>query len=383
MSKQAEVDEAARWLLRMQDPSATTETFLEWQRWVAAKRANKIAFEEIETMQALLDRVTPKLSLPSETEMIADDYTGTISVSQFLAARAAGHVRNGPSYLPRRGESRWQMKARYVAAAAAAVAIFALCSLGFHVLHQSSRGEYAYSTAPGERRAFTLPDGSNVTLDADSALNVKLGGGHRLLRLARGEAYFKVARDPSRPFIVSAGAAHVRAIGTEFDVRMVDDRTVIAVVEGKVQVAAPSKDTAKISSSSITGRNADLPKPLLAQVIAGQAVAYTDDQGLDKLPPERAAQATAWMGGRRQYHNEPLKDVLADVDRYIGRRIEVADEATGALEFTGTLDVDNSDAWLKALSIALPVVVIQKANGVLLVSSDAKQLPSASAKPGK
>jgi transmembrane sensor len=85
----------------------------------------------------------------------------------------------------------------------------------------------AFQTSAGERRAFDLPDGSRITLDADSVLNVQMLPDRRSLQLARGEAYFEVAKDAARPFLVRAGGAVVRAVGTAFDVRMSVDRTVV------------------------------------------------------------------------------------------------------------------------------------------------------------
>ena len=111
---------------------------------------------------------------------------------------------------------------------------------------------------------------------------------------------------------------------------------------------------------------------------AGEIVAYIDDEGVERLSSsDSSSMATAWLGGRRQYRNEPLKAVLADVDRYTGKHFEVANTATGELQFTGTLDLNNSDAWLRALAIALPVTITRKANGVLLVSLNDNQKSSA------
>ena len=384
-------EEAARWFLRLQEPSASAETFLEWQRWLSAAPEHKSAFDEIEATLTVIDRVRVSPPLPSVLEMAEDSYDGRVAVSEYLAsARARARAAAGQGSVATRtnggnsARSRFSTGLRYATAAGVTAAVLAGGWLVFNSLKESKHGDFAYSTAPGERKAFTLPDGSRVTLDADSALNVELGRGRRLLRLARGEAFFRVAKDSERPFVVSAGATRVRALGTEFNVRMGDHRTVIAVVEGAVQVAAPpatptdsAAPAASIALASSTPSHGTNASPeLTARVGAGQAVAYADDKGLEKLPEVEASLATTWLGGRRQYRKEPLKDVLADVDRYTGHRIEVADEATGALEFTGTLDIQNSDAWLRALSIALPVVVTQKPNGVMLVAFDTSARPT-------
>jgi transmembrane sensor len=287
------------------------------------------------------------------------------------------------------------MGARFRYAMAAGLVAVALIGgwLRFDAIRESQHGVFAYSTAPGQRRTFNLAEGSKITLDANSALNVELTPGQRSLRLARGEAYFQVSKDPTRPFIVTAGGTRVRAVGTAFNVRISDHRTVVAVVEGKVEVTAPSesaKDPHPLPSPDrIDSHRAALRPPagkspsqnfsldeaedgmgnqVVAHVAAGQAVAYAEDGGLQTLPAAEASIATTWLDGRRQYLNEPLQSVLADVNRYTSRPIEVGDAATGELKFTGTLNLENSDAWLKGLSIALPVTVTQKADGVLLVT---------------
>ena len=396
-------EDAARWLLRLEEASASADTFVTWQRWLSAATENKNAFDEIEEVVMILDRADFARSLPSAAEMAADAYTGSVPVSDFLAGRrhweeekeAVASARPPASWSPLRQEARRRSsvtKPRYAAAAGLIAVAVAGALLSFGALRQWRQGHFAYSTAPGERKEFTLRDGSRVTLDADSALNVDFTPDHRSLRLARGEAFFQVAKDPARPFVVSASGTRVRAIGTEFDVRIGDRRMVVAVVEGAVQLTspttAPSPSLSGAAGTGFGGGDAQPPdgrdRPPVdpsietaTRITAGQAVAYADDKGVERLSnPDSSSLATAWLGGRRQYRNEPLKDVLADVDRYTGKHIEVANTATGELQFTGTLDLNNSDAWLRALSIALPVTITSKPNGVLLVSLNDSQKAS-------
>lgn len=367
MSARTPMDEAAGWVLRLQDPSANAATFLEWHRWLAAATENRTAFDEVEETLLRLADIETKPTLPSVVEMAADFYDGSVPVSKYLAEQRPARRSDAQPLTTADSDALYPINnARFrYGVAAGLVAVSIICGwLGFDAINESRHGVFAYATAPGERKDFSLPDGSRITLDADSTLNVELTRGQRTLRLARGEAYFEVAKDPSRPFVVSAGGARVRAVGTEFNVRMGDHRTVVAVVEGLVQVAALS-EAHKYPDASTP--SADPTR--VAQVSAGQAVAYNADSGLQSLPASEASLATSWLEGRRQYRNEPLQYVLADVDRYTGHHIVVADEATAALKFTGTLNLTNSDAWLKALSIALPVTVTQMADGTLQVSS--------------
>ena len=384
MSKSTHVDQAAHWFLRLQDESADARTFLEWQRWLTASPKHREAYEEVEETILRMGHIHSHLRLPSSEELAAmsrtpakelaaDAYDGSVSVSEWKRSTAK--------------RSGWSSRVAYaLAASLVAVGLFG----AWVWLGEQRASQYTlltYATTPGERQTFTLAEGSQITLDADSSLDVVLMPNQRSLRLTRGEAYFQVSKDPERPFIVNAGRTQVRAVGTAFNVRMSDKRTVVAVVEGKVEVtaganAAPaerSKAAAKRSNvkkrdkHSTTNESQDsaAPEPLVTQLGAGEAIAYTDGETLDVLPALVASLATTWMDGRRQYRNEPLRDVLADIDRYTGQRIQVADAATGDLKFTGTLNLENSDAWLKGLAIALPVVVTGQ-DGVLVVAVNKK-----------
>jgi transmembrane sensor len=401
-------EDAARWFLRLEEASASPDTFVTWQRWLSAAPENKESFDEIVDVVTILDRADLASSLPSAAEMAADAYTGSVPVSDFLTRRrptgeekeTVASARPDAYWSPlRQGARRKSLvtKLRYAAAAGLIAVAVAGALLSSVALRPWRQGHFAYSTAPGERKEFTLRDGSRVTLDADSALNVDFTPGGRSLNLARGEAFFQVAKDPARPFVVSASGTQVRAIGTKFDVRIADRRMVVAVVEGAVQMTSPAATPSPSHSGApgiethLTGFGSGDAQPpdgrdgppvdpsieTATRITAGQAVAYADDKGVERLSnSDSSSLATAWLGGRRQYRNEPLKDVLADVDRYTGKHFEVANTATGKLQFTGTLDLNNSDAWLKALSIALPVTITRKPNGVLLVSLNYSQKAS-------
>jgi transmembrane sensor len=256
------------------------------------------------------------------------------------------------------------------------IATLTLAGGGFWLYgdYRAQHGTFSYQTTAGERREFKLAEGSRVTLDADSELNVELTPERRTLQLTHGEAYFNVAKNARRPFTVRAGNAEVRAVGTAFNVRMSDDRTVVAVTEGKVQVTSDADlAPAEIQPSGKANRGAAskraTPLVLAAQVSAGEAVSYVTHAGLSELPPAEASLATTWLKGRRQYRNEPLRYVLADIDRYTGKQIAIVNTAVGDLQFTGTLDLDNSDAWLKGLAVALPVTIGKSQDGQMVIAA--------------
>jgi len=386
MSERTSLEQAASWMLRLQDSRANPQTFLEWQRWLAATPENRTAYEQVErAMSRFADLASPPL-LPDAAEMAADTYDGSVPVSEYLEGRRScvgpdqcseANREHSPSH-PRAcsataGTRRWHTAAaRYaVAACVAALAVVGWLGVTFLSASKAWQGKLVYETAPAQRQTVMLPDGSRVTLGADSVVSVELRADERMLRLTRGEAYFQVAKDAKRPFVVRAGEARVRAVGTEFNVRLSAQRTVVAVAEGTVRVSAPSSVEEASRGSRMTGVDRGLEEPSIlatAQLGAGQAVSYEGESGLQALPAGDASLAITWLDGRRKYRNEPLRYVLADVHRYTGRRIEVANAETGALKFTGTLSMEGSDAWFKALAIALPVTIVQEADGRLLVT---------------
>lgn len=344
----AAVENAARWFTRLDSDGANAQTFTDWQQWLCAAREHRVAYDEIEETVLRLKRGATSPALPSDEEMSADCYDGSVSVAEW-------RVRT----------SRAQRRPQIRRALAAGVALLAVIGawLWTDYLRAPQLGSFVYQTAPGQKRVVELPEGSKITLDADSALTVRLTRERRALDLSRGEAYFQAARDRARPFVVTAGATQVTALGTAFNVRMSENRTVIAVTEGRVEVvAAPNGPRAPPRS-----KQPNTPR-LTAQLAAGEAVSYLDDGNLHALPAAEASLATGWLGGRRQYRNEPLRYVLADIDRYTGEHIGIADEATGDLRFTGTLSLENRAAWLRGLSVALPVSVTTDADGSMSVA---------------
>lgn len=364
-SSREAIEDAARWFVRLQEESASTHTFADWQRWLARSPENRAAYDEIEDTMLRLQRLPVTPALPSQAEMLADTYDGSVPIAEWR--NNAQDSRAGSLWWERLAKVR-----RAAIAAGLAVAMLAGAWLGLQHLSKPEPQEFVYRTAPGQKQVIGLPEGSKVTLDADSALTVRLTPERRVLMLTSGEAYFEVAKDRSRPFIVHAGPTQVTALGTAFNVRLSENRTVVAVVEGKVEVVGTPRRTDPATGRAAAkgdrvDRSPSTPQ-LSARVSAGEAVFYVDDGNLHVLPAVEASLATAWLEGRRQYLDEPLRYVLADIDRYTSYQIELADDGAGDLRFTGTLNLENSAAWLRGLAIALPVTVTEQPDGTVFVA---------------
>ncbi|WP_116810177.1 FecR family protein [Steroidobacter cummioxidans] len=190
-------------------------------------------------------------------------------------------------------------------------------------------------TAIGEQRSITLSDGSIVDINTDSELRVDLEGQERRLRLVRGEARFKVAKDPQRPFIVATPQATIRALGTIFNVRAESERTAVAVLEGHVLVRefeAPRASPGDIAHIELkAGQQA-------AVNLTGEIVPAAGP------PIERVAQ---WTNRRLVFREEPLAVVVAEFNRYHRTPIRIETPQLAGLLISGTFDSSDLNSLLE------------------------------------
>lgn len=315
----AELEAAWRWVLRLRDEQATQEDLTEWLRWYQEDERNRVAFEEMQ-------------SFWHECGKLVDDQPA--SVAALLAGRAS--MANEPADSWRR---HWP--------ALAASLLIAMATLAWVV----SANWILPGQPIAEVRQTALPDGSTVDLAAKSTVSSRYSEEMRLLVMEgqSGEAYFSVAHNPQRPFIVQVGTMRVRALGTAFNVRHADDRVVVSVTKGVVEVSAPGGSV---------------------QVAAGNRIVWNESGAtVPSIVPTTGESTLAWQQGRLEYHNEPLSAVIADVNRYSHQRIVIEDEAAGKILFSGTVFTRATDAWIDALPQVFPVQLEPRLTGGLLLKT--------------
>jgi transmembrane sensor len=222
-----------------------------------------------------------------------------------------------------------------------------------------------FSTAVGQQRDVTLADGSTVSLNTNSIVETDLSRRIRQIYLRKGEAHFRVAHDRSRPFLVHAGDAVVRAVGTEFEVRLLADQHVdIVVNEGRVEVQATPAGSgpdaaATPSRRPVAGRRA---------VSAGERLSTASaDYSVKAVTPEQLASEMAWREGAIIFDGEPLADAVAEIERYTDARIVVSDPDTAALRVGGRFRTDDVQDFLQGLQSALPIAIRRAPNGVIYI----------------
>jgi len=240
-------------------------------------------------------------------------------------------------------------------------------------------GRNTYDTGIGEQRSITLQDGSIVELNARSKVRIVFDERQRDVELLEGQALFRVAKDHSRPFVVHAGTASVRAVGTQFDVNRTSKVTTVTVLEGRVAVlsatSAPEQAAGAVTGPTVPGSPvgaspADSRRPVPAGdvltkpterggevfLVSGEQMTVTPTEARKADRPNVAA-ATAWTQHLLVFDDTALSDVLEEFSRHTTRRIVVDSPELASLKISGQYTSTNPDSLLRFLSLQEGVVV--------------------------
>jgi transmembrane sensor len=332
---------AASWFDRLQNEELSAEDLASWQRWLAESSAHQRAFDELQDVWQRLEGLQPP-QLPDGNELMADRFMGDVSVGEWNLSQAAP-ANTGAAARTQPAPVRQWMRPLTIAAAVAVlmVGVYVLRPLWTSIW--SSPLSAVYETRGAQHSEVRLPDGSLLSLGAKSLAWINFGAERRDVVLERGEAFFKVARDSRRAFVVRAGDTQITAVGTAFNVRRAGERVMVAVEEGAVNV---SPTVTRIQHQAEPRR-----------VSAGEQVTLERDArsaGNGATLPLTAA-AASWRTGRLEYLNEPLKYVVADVNRYSKTEVLIEDPAVAELLVTGTVFEDDIDGWLRSIEEFMPV----------------------------
>jgi len=317
--------EAAAWVARFDAGDVSAKDQAEFQAWLSRSALHREAIAEYGNFWSEFDTLG-QLTKP----VAAEGQTGTQAARQssgtqyWLAACAASILvmlaagLSLPQQIPNRPR---------VAAARQQVP-------------DRPPSRQSYATAIGGQKKFALADGSIVTLNTNSQIDVELLGDRRDVHLVRGEAYFDVVHDDKRPFIVHANQYVVRDIGTAFAVHLTDKGLVdVRVTKGRVEIAARAnegQDSSRAKSLGILSAGQD--------VLFGQKI-----ERAEVVSEAELSRKLAWRQGQLIYSGQPLAEVLDDISRYSDIQIELADPALRDLPVGGAFSVNQTDAIFAAL----------------------------------
>lgn len=194
-----------------------------------------------------------------------------------------------------------------------------------------------YATQTAEQRSIVLPDGSTVELNSRSKLRVRITERERTMDLLAGQALFKVAKDPSRPFVVISGATRVRAVGTSFDVYRKRSGTVVTVVEGRVAV------------ESTPARRAGSPGKARDVLLGAGEQAKVTPTAVERSGHANVATATAWTQRQLVFDSATLEEVVEEFNRYNERQLVIEGAHAGAFHISGVFSSTDPASFVRFL----------------------------------
>jgi len=301
-------DEAALWAARLNHRVVDAEVLEAFYRW-RRDPANATAFARIErTWQAAGD--------------LGSDRDIALAVQDALDRPRAAH---------RLDDALRAVRRRPLLAAGTVLLMLGLATLIVLRLPTS------FDTVVGEQRVVRLADGSRIRLNTDSRVRVRLGEKLRQVELVRGEAFFEVAHDPARPFVVRAATAEVRATGTRFDVDLARSAVRVVLAQGSVHIRDPRGDV---------GSGANL--------VPGQ-VSWIRDGSITEPRAIDVAAATSWTTGHLTFHETPLRDAVAEVNRYTDKSIDLSAGAAIDARVNGVFETGDTTAFVAAVTTLFPL----------------------------
>ena len=197
------------------------------------------------------------------------------------------------------------------------------------------------TTAKGEFRRIPLSDRSVANINSGSKLEVKLTGSKRQVKLDEGEAWFEVAKNKEKPFVVEAGQAHVQAVGTAFGVRRYHGGAEVLVTEGSVEVWSGNQSSQK--RVLLAGDQAFVPFKAAPISVTRQ--------------PQEIWRKLAWREGKLIFAKQTLNDAVADFNRYSSKRIVIADPVLGNKKIVGQYQIDAAEQFAMDVSVYLDVPI--------------------------
>jgi transmembrane sensor len=325
-------EEAALWCLRMADAPLCTEDQGALDRWIDSDPANAAALEDAVAVWQAIDAST---TMP---EMIRYRADAVESLRQANARRWG-----------RERFERW----RWPVAVAACFAMVML--VGALFFYDPAR---VYETEVGERRVVTLADGTRLTLDGASRVDVRMERDRRRLQLVSGRAKFDVAHDPLRPLSVLANNRLTVATGTAFSVELLSGQVRVILYEGAVEVMAQGADG--------ESRRLLAPRAEAERLTPGrELIASTVDTRL-RVAETDVARSLTWESGSLSFDREPLQLAVERLNRDARAKLIIEDRAIAAYPISGTFVAGDVDAFVEGIGALYPVVVTRSEAGIAL-----------------
>lgn len=339
-------DQAAAWLAHRDGGDWTDEDQARLADWLESSTAHRVAFLRLERVWDEAQRLKV-FAAGMSTHTVPP--VGAWRQSPFFDACDREHSGlDAPISSVTKGMLK-RLRLRHVALAAT---VLLFIGLGGYFLNGTLRGN-SYSTPTGGHASLPLLDGSNVTLNTASTVRVELTPRERRVDLDHGEAYFVVAKDAGRPFVVHAGNKLVTAVGTQFSVRRDGDTVRVVVTEGIVSLQSmrsasnprPFDTHNPPADSTFTRATGDILR------LSAGAIARASEGTfhVEYVSVSRAQDLVTWREGYLTFHETTLGESVEEFNRYNQHQILIVDPRIADIRVSGTFRPTNYEAFVRLL----------------------------------
>ncbi|MEX2493721.1 MAG: FecR family protein [Nitrospirales bacterium] len=314
-------EQALQWFVHLQSGEATAGDHRRFEAWLRESLAHQKEFECVSKIWKNLDQAKPFVAAEIDQ---AETFWHANRPARFQALRQ--------SFL------LWGRIPVIV------VALVALVVLTPWLGGRLQVTEHQFQTGKGEQQSYILADGSEIMLNTDTKLSVRISDTERVVALQQGEALFTVTHDETRPLEVRAGNGTVRDLGTRFTVYKSPEQVNVSVLEGVVEVGLNERtDTLPMASPKI--------------VRQGERVSFTADDRMSSVEFYDRQIANSWIDGRLVFQAQPLEQVLKEVGRYQSGEIRLLDSTLAPIPVSGIFNIHDLGSFMQALQDTLPVRV--------------------------
>ena len=344
-------DEAAAiWAIKLGDDALSPAEREDFQRWLDSDPANVDRLASIVGAWEAVDRYAasaPMMTLREEA----------LATARRMHARTPGMAIQRPPV--------WML------VAACLCLVFAGISVWY------AQQPTFYSTGRGERQIVVLDDGSKLSLDAGTRVKVRYTRDGRQFWLQEGRASFKVAKNPLRPFSVSARGKLVVATGTEFSVELIGRETRVILYEGHVAVldgdARPRAAPGMFDKKGSAGAGYVMLDPGEELVITPSATAAAGAPTMAIREPANPLPSADWEAGQLVFENEPLTVVVERTNRYAETPLRLGDARVGLMRVSGVFRADDTANLTEGLAATLGIASRPGKDAIILTAPGDKE----------
>lgn len=291
-------EEAVDWFLQLRDSPDDPQLRARFDQWLLDDEKNSKAYERVRCLMG------------DASILVAKDETFLVKASRKETSKS---IRSG-----------------------LAAVVLILLGSGIYFSDALDRLRADYVSGTGERMTVSAPDGSILSLNADTAIALHFSEKERRLELIRGEVFVDVTSDPQRPFKVDAGGGLTTALGTAFNVNLRDDKTSVTVIRHSVAVRTDGGEQAAVLQEN-------------------HRIDYSSDGHMSTVSNVDSTSVTAWTQGRLLFEDQPLSDLIGDLERYFPGKIVVGEEKLRHRRLSGNLDLTDPNAAIDTLALAFDI----------------------------